>query len=205
MKMNVIGFLLLLAACNTNIKSISKQHVIAIQPIQPFQQSFLPILQKNITSFYHCKVIILNPITLPLHQYSFTKGKRIFANHALQFLKNNKPDSIDYILGFTNQDICINKYDAFGNIKSQKAKYESFGIFGLGFQPGCANIISTHRLQTNNQSLFQKRIIHVTLHELGHNFGLPHCKSLHCFMQDAEEKMSTLDEENIILCANCKG
>ena len=38
----------------------------------------------------------------------------------------------------------------------------------------------------------------VVLHELGHNFGIPHCtKTEPCVMKDAVEKISTVDNAHI--------
>jgi archaemetzincin len=42
------------------------------------------------------------------------------------------------------------------------------------------------------------------MHEAGHNLGLRHCKNTDCVMQDAAEKISTIDRVERALCEQCK-
>ncbi len=49
-----------------------------------------------------------------------------------------------------------------------------------------------------------ERFKKVVLHEFGHNLGLPHCLDNHCMMTSASEKISTIDNEKMALCAACK-
>lgn len=49
-----------------------------------------------------------------------------------------------------------------------------------------------------------ERLKKVTMHELGHNLGLPHCPNKHCFMQDAAETIKTIDGVELNLCEECR-
>jgi archaemetzincin len=51
---------------------------------------------------------------------------------------------------------------------------------------------------------FVARLKKVSCHELGHNFGLPHCPNKTCIMQDAAETIKTIDNVSLHLCDECK-
>ena len=70
---------------------------------------------------------------------------------------------------------------------------------GLGFEPGNACVVSTYRLSRNN---LLNQLDKLTLHELGHTQGLPHCNKKECFMRDAEGG-NYFDEETSF-CQSCK-
>ena len=56
----------------------------------------------------------------------------------------------------------------------------------------------------SNKNKFVERLKKVTMHELGHNLGLPHCPNNHCFMQDAAETIKTIDGVELNLCEECR-
>lgn len=115
-----------------------------------------------------------------------------------------KPDSVDYLMGITEQDISVAKRDETGNIKNPEYKYSDWGVFGFGYVGNSSSVISTFRLKNENEKVFYSRIQKVALHELGHNLGLPHCKNKTCVMCDAAETIKTIDRVNKILCDDCR-
>ena len=115
----------------------------------------------------------------------------------------NKADTVDHIIGLTTKDISVTKYADDGKIKSPKSKYKDWGIFGLGYRQGASCVVSIFRLKYQNKSKFIDRVKKVTLHELGHNLGLPHCENQHCFMRDAAETIKTIDQVELNLCDKC--
>ncbi|MBL8002633.1 MAG: hypothetical protein JNL05_11800, partial [Flavobacteriales bacterium] len=112
------------------------------------------------------------------------------------------PDSVDLIVGVTDQDISITKYDAEGKVKEPVARYRDFGIYGLGYMGGPSCVVSTFRLGAGG-TLFA-RLAKVVVHEVGHTRGLPHCADTLCVMRDAVERMSTVDGAGRRLCARCR-
>ena len=46
------------------------------------------------------------------------------------------------------------------------------------------------------------QLFKVSIHELGHTQGLPHCAVKYCFMRDAEGRNPTNDEKDF--CPACK-
>ena len=116
----------------------------------------------------------------------------------------NKPDSIDFVLGITSKDISMTKRDAKGEIKNPKSKYLDWWVFGLGFKPGQNCIISTYRLRNVKTDLYLSRVQKIAIHEIGHNMGLDHCETEECVMQDAVESIKTVDLEGYELCGKCR-
>ena len=96
---------------------------------------------------------------------------------------NNK----DY-LGVTDKDIF-----------SEKNGNPYWGIFGLGHCPGRECVISPYRLTKGKK---KEQLLTTAYHELGHTFGLDHCSSLYCIMEDAKGKNTMQKEKDF--CPMCK-
>lgn len=162
-------------------------------------------IQSAIKKTYNIDVFQLKQIELPQHAFVDIKSPRYRADSLIKYLKTYKPDSLNYILGLTTKDISTTKRDKNGALKKPEYKYKDWGVFGLGYVPGPSSIVSTYRYKDTNKKLFIERVQKISAHELGHNFGLPHCKSgLPCIMKDAAETIKTVDEVDLILCESCK-
>lgn len=166
--------------------------------------SFKDTIIAAIKNTYGFKTIFIGKKEIPRSFFIAIKSPRYRADSILRYLKNIKPDTIDYIVGLTDYDISATKKDQNGNTLEPKSKYEDWGIFGYGNVNGPACVVSTYRLKTNQKSLLFERIKKVVIHELGHNLGLKHCKNNRCVMTDAVEKLSTVDEESKELCEECR-
>ena len=183
--------------------NINQPKTIAIQPFKGFPKELTDTIQKSIENYYHFKTVVYADIKIPKAFYTTVKTPRFRADSIIRFLKHNKPDTINHIVGLTTKDISTTKHNSNGEIKTPASKYKDWGIFGLGYRPGASCVVSTKRLQHANKAKFIDRIKKVTLHELGHNLGLPHCENKHCFMRDATETIKTIDEVELNLCEKC--
>lgn len=181
-------------SCNNVPPGIVKTKV-AIQPFEDFPTDIIKEVQAGIDSMYDIESTILPHIKLPKQAY-YKPRNRYRADSLIRFLKAEKPGQYNKILGLTTSDI-----------STTKGGYEDFGIMGLGFQPGKSCVASTYRVKrgaVSKQHLIN-RIRKVTIHELGHNFGLKHCTyDSKCLMQSAKGKVSTIDKAQEILCQNCQ-
>ncbi len=183
-----------------------KQEVkVGIQPYENFHSNLIDTVASALKQTYGAEVYLLTPQRFPAPSFVHVKTPRYRADSLIRFLKNNKPDSLDYIIGLTHQDISCTKRDPEGNIKKPQRTYSDWGVFGLGYVPGSSCIVSSYRLQHRNQHLFISRLKKVAVHELGHNLGLPHCDTKGCVMQDAVETIQTIDQANTGLCTKCTG
>lgn len=193
----ILSICLLCINCeNNNILDFSPQTTkVAIQPFGKFPNDILKEVQAGIDSMYNIESIVLTPIDLPQNAY-YTPRNRYRADSLIRHLKRIKPTKYDKILGLTTSDI-----------STTKGKYKDFGIMGLGFCPGKSSVSSIYRVQRGaiNRQHFINRFRKVTIHELGHNFGLKHCTyDTKCLMQSAKGKVSTIDNADEILCEKCR-
>jgi archaemetzincin len=98
------------------------------------------------------------------------------------------------ILGLTGADI-----------STTKGRFHDWGVLGLGDEPGTATVISSFRCRkkARDAAHARERLAKVAVHELGHSFGLDHCPTPGCLMNDAEGKVSSVDDESD-LCPRCR-
>ncbi len=91
------------------------------------------------------------------------------------------------------------------DISTTKEPYERWGILGLATLDGGACVLSSFRCKrgAKNAEHARIRLGKTAVHEIGHTFGLPHCKSYGCLMEDAGGKVATTDRE-YDLCPKCR-
>lgn len=187
-------FILCLVILNYGCGHFGSKHLtIAILPLglNQNQEYLIDEIKESIMEKKEFDVVVLKDFSLPQSAW-YEPRKRYHANKIILHLKKIKPDSVDYILALTSEDISITKGG------------KDWGIFGLGYEPGVASVVSTFRLG-NNKKLLTKRILKITKHELGHNFGLPHCKnSKTCVMHSAEGSIKTVDRVHNVFCKKCQ-
>lgn len=188
--------LFLIFACGTDgVKTVSKQKpdssLIAILPLGQIEEGQIRLLAKELNSFYGMKIQVLSRKKMPENCMLKNTG-RYSASAMLTWLKQQKPSNCAHILGVTTFDIY-----------TKKGSNPHWGIFGLGYKPGVSCIVSDFRLKQfgNRRDTF---LTLVTLHEIGHNLGLPHCdKHPSCLMNDAKGTAKTLFAEKKWLCPGC--
>lgn len=181
-----------------------KTKTVGILPYKGISKEEVDTITKAIESFYHIQTKLLAERDLPKSAFINIKSPRYRADSIIKIQDRNFPKDVDFVLGLTNKDVSITKRNPNGTIKNPTWKYSDFGVMGLAYCPGKSGIISTFRLKSKNKSLQLERFKKVTLHEFGHNLGLPHCPDKHCMMTSAAEKVSTIDNEKMQLCTDCK-
>ena len=167
---------------------------IGIAPFGKLDSSFLLLLKREVFQFYKFETKLILPLTLPSDAY-YPPRNRYKAASLLKYLEVMKPDDIYCIIGITDVDI-----------STKVPPYEDWGIFGLGEYPGHTCIISTFRVSraSKTQRQFEERMVKIVLHELGHNFGLNHCKTPGCLMGAANGAIQSVDREEKALCEKCR-
>jgi archaemetzincin len=197
--LNILLFSLLAFSCSKKKESLS----IGIVQFGDFPDPLIDSLKLNVESILQADWHLISKEHMPGHAFINQKSPRYRADSLLVYLKKIKPDTLQIIMGITSKDISFTKRDARGKVKEPAATYTDWGIFGLGYRPGPASIISTYRLHHSNQQIFYDRAIKVCMHELGHNVGLPHCKVAGCVMSDAAESIKTVDAVSRDFCSSC--
>src|ERR687888_389671 len=103
-------------------------------------------------------------------------------------------------------------------LSQQQQKYPDFDaysgrlnfVFGQAYADGRISAIYLPRLRQEfyglkpDESLFYQRIVKEAVHELGHAFGLNHCKNIRCVMHFSNS-LSDTDIKTSHFCNVCKG
>lgn len=82
-------------------------------------------------------------------------------------------------------------------------------VFGEAQLNGTVSLMSTYRLSETlyglpeNKELFIERSIKEAVHELGHTFGLLHCRDYNCAMHSSTS-VEEVDVKGKTLCSNCR-
>ena len=195
--MNRVLFYLILiflsASCAQTAKKPNEKAVV-LAAFSDFDTALMQYLSHEVTEFYGCRVNTELAGQLPASAF-FLQRKRYRADSLLRFLSKRKSANSDHIMGLTGSDISVSIH-----------QNNDWGVFGLGQCPGPAAVVSTFRLkrEQQNETAFKNRLKNVVLHELGHNFGLPHCPDKTCLMKDAKGKLSSVEGDNRMLCTSCR-
>src|SRR5689334_23124128 len=78
---------------------------VGIQPIGKFQPSLIDTISNTLRRTYGVKIVIMPEIKMPKEAFVNIKTPRYRADKIIKLTKEAKPDSLDYILCLTAQDI----------------------------------------------------------------------------------------------------
>lgn len=190
--------------------NVDEHTVVLVQPFEGMDSDLVDAVLVTFERVYGVKAYSTTAIKIPDYTFVNIKTPRYRADSLIRFLRDTifpQNEDIDYIVGLIDEDISTTKYTDYKTktIKSPESKYKDWGIYGLGFCPGKSCIVSTHRLtKGTTKENFIMRLKKVSCHELGHNFGLPHCPNKECIMQDAAETIKTIDNVELHLCDDCR-
>ena len=201
--MNKFIIFIYLSLCFSCQKKITPETTVAIQPYESFSKVKTDTLSKLVSEFYNVKTVVLSNVEMDQKAFISVKSPRYRADSIIKF-QRQKRNEYDFIIGLTEKDISTAKKDKFGKTKEPKYKYQDWGIMGLAYCPGNSCVVSTFRLHHKNEEIQFTRLKKVTIHEFGHNLGLPHCANKKCVMTDAVESIKTIDNAELKLCKDCK-
>ncbi len=194
----LMGLVLVMSSCGSSPKNI------AVQPMGNFPVHLTDTVKNTLHRVYGFPVHVLSNKEIPEHTFTKVKSPRYRADQLIRFLKDEQPDSVAYTIGLLQKDISTTKRDANGEVKKPAYKYKDWGVFGLGYRPGPSCVVSTFRFKNREPSKFISRLKKISVHEIGHNLGLPHCPNKQCVMTDAAESINTIDQVKLELCKECK-
>lgn len=192
-----ICFLPLLFLINCKIprgKARGKCHLslVTIQPMGEVDSGLANQLRYRLSRTGSISVELAPPVPAPDFGYH-QKTRRYIADSLLLYLKKDKGNQVEKLIGLMSSDI-----------ETSKAGQKNWGVMGLGECPGNVCVVSSFRVRrtSKDQKQLLDRMTVLCLHELGHCFSLPHCENKDCLMQDAKGKMN-LDVTNSY-CSKCK-
>lgn len=199
----VLSFLLLISCKKTT--TVTAETTVLVKHYKAFPKNEVDTVTSILQKVYGVKTVIAKDQELYPKAYIDLKSPRYRADSIIKFQQKEINNSIDYVLGLTSKDISVTKKDASGNIKKPEYKYQDWGIMGLAYCPGESCVVSTFRIKSKNKTVYFDRLKKVTVHEFGHNLGLPHCPNKKCVMTDAVESVKTIDNAKLKLCDDCAG
>jgi archaemetzincin len=167
--------------------------MVALQPLGQVSPEDVQSARAALAEFWGAEVEVLPAQPLPTAAW-YPPRQRYRADRLIDFLTTLGVPQADRVVGLTGSDISITK-----------DPYPDWGIFGVGELGGRACVVSTYRLRRGaREDLPRARLVKVLNHELGHTFGLEHCTTKHCLMDDANGSISTVDAEPGELCDACR-
>lgn len=166
-------------------------HIVAVSPLE--NCSINELVSPIAESF---KInVVAHSSTVVDASFAFDISRNQFSSTLLLSALNEKfPANADKILGITSVDLFV-----------PVLTY----VFGEAQLDGKSAIVSTHRLSESfygldeNIQLTKARIIKEAIHELGHTFGLPHCRDYLCVMHSSTG-VEEIDLKTKRFCSTCE-
>lgn len=200
----VLFAFVLMFSCNHLKSKHNVVETIQINTYENIPTQWVDSISKYLTMAYNKNIEVNQNKQLPENSFVNIKTPRYRADSIIKFQKKSNSILSVLILGVTKKDISTTKRDKNREVLEPKNKYLDWGVMGLAYVPGNSCVISSHRIQTPSKKLFYQRLTKIAVHEVGHNFGLNHCKDKKCVMSDALETIKTIDNCEVFLCNECK-
>lgn len=167
--------------------------IVYLQPLHPAPPpEVLRTVEVALRAFFPVEVRRL-PVTKMPPKAWYPPRHRWRADVLVDWLAGRLPKDGAKILGLTQSDISTTKGDV-----------PDWGVLGLATLDGKGCVLSTFRARRRTTAVgTRERIAKVAVHEVGHTFGLEHCPTEGCLMEDARGQVATLDPEDD-LCPRCR-
>ncbi len=166
---------------------------IYILPLGEIESEILEELKIKIESVFHLSVKVLLSASHPAYAFEPKRGQ-YYSTKILNELVSKMPADGIKILGVTEVDLCT--------------PVLTF-VFGEAHLEGTAAVISLARLRQeyytlpSNKPLLLNRVVKEAIHELGHTFGLIHCRDEKCVMCFSPNCLG-IDQKEIDFCPVCQ-
>jgi archaemetzincin len=166
---------------------------IYICPIEPFDEDYIDPICKSVEDTFDFPTRPLQTKFKVEIAYDYSR-EQYNSTILLKGLLNLVPHKALKIMGVTDVDLFV--------------PVLTF-VFGEAQLNGKAAVISTLRLKNEfyglprNDEIFKSRILKEVIHELGHTFGLFHCKNYNCVM-NSSMYVEYIDLKTEQFCKSCR-
>ncbi|MBM4288897.1 MAG: archemetzincin [Deltaproteobacteria bacterium] len=172
---------------------MSQRAFIGLLALGPLDPEILRRLRRALTKIFALPVKILRPRPVPPQTFHIVRGQH-HSTQILEHLLSENDTGAFRLLGVTAVDLYI--------------PILTF-VFGEAQLNGKAAVISLFRPRGDadgsspDLAVVLKRLLKLSAHELGHTFGLGHCREEGCLMGFAAN-LEKLDQKNLALCRYCQ-
>jgi len=166
---------------------------IYVLPFGEIANEKLSFAQKLIEKKFNFICNVLNNQMIPEQAFD-SQRQQYLSTHFLLKILESCPENAQKIVGLTTVDLFV--------------PILTF-VFGQAQLNGKAAIVSTHRLRQefyglpSNDSIFSERLDKEITHELGHTFGMVHCRNSRCAMHFSNS-IREIDVKNNEFCEGCE-
>jgi archaemetzincin len=165
---------------------------IALVPISAVDGSILRILGNALSEEFGGSFLVAEP--LPNPDYAYNERRSQYLSDAIMAQLSGLALSAERVLGVVDLDLYTSELNF---------------IFGQANISGRDAIIALPRLRQEfyglppDKTLFQERAIKEAIHELGHTFGLRHCRNAKCVMCFSNSLLD-VDRKRARFCSTCR-
>lgn len=169
------------------------RRVLYLRPVGPVDPAVPEWLKAEIGRALHARTEVMRPMALPEGSLDPRRGQ-YHSTKILGELLAEVPDDASKVQGIVDRDLCI--------------PILTF-VFGEAQLSGTVSVVSTVRLRQEfhglppDRRLFLARLRKESLHELGHTFGLIHCRDRGCLMYLSNTIMD-VDLKGDAFCRHCR-
>jgi archaemetzincin len=165
---------------------------VAVQPLGAVDSTLLRTVARRLADTFPVEVVVLPPRALPDSAFHRPRG-RYRGERLLDMLARTASPAHTKVIGVTSSDISVTK-----------GRVHDWGVFGVARLGGRPALVSTYRLGGSaSPDRIAERFGRVAAHELGHAYGLPHCRTPRCLMRDAEGTIRSVDGSTGAFCDAC--
>jgi archaemetzincin len=187
----LLGFFLLLSNPSYSEKSVYKMTILLV-PVGEIDTKVIERLQADLSKTFGKKVSIGKGMPHP--DDAFNKKRNQYLSTTILYSLMGQTEYAGYgkILGIIDQDLYVPELNFVFGEASQKAAVISLTRLRQEF----------YRLP-QDQNLFYKRALTEAVHELGHTYGLDHCRNPQCVMFFSNSLIDT-DRKGFEFCPECR-
>lgn len=167
---------------------------IRIVPLLPVSNELVSSLVHPLRSIFQTEVSIDSPLNNVVNSVYDDSRLQYNSTDLIRELLKRFPYSPSKVVGITSVDLFV-----------PILTY----VFGEAQLDGTAAVVSTYRLDNAvyglepDPILYFERSLTETVHELGHTYGLYHCKNRECAMHSSTA-VEDIDQKTAMLCEECK-
>ena len=166
---------------------------IRIIPLEPVSHELVTSIVHPLRSIFQTEVLLDPPLRNMINS--------TYDDSRLQYNSTQLIGELLQLSSSSSKIIGITSVDLFVPILTY--------VFGEAQLNGTAAVVSTYRLDNTiygldpDPILFFERSLTEVVHELGHTYGLYHCKDRECAMHSSTA-VEDIDQKSATLCQNCK-